>query len=288
MAVADPWILEAAKRSATLSPPRLGRRLGSGKFIFVSLGVVSLVVLLLPLLAPYSPTDPVGASLLPPLSHGHLLGTDDIGRDLLSRILYGIRSSWFGTIAVLASALVIGTVIGVIAGLAGGVLDAALMRFSEIFLAMPAQVLAICLVAALGPSYVHVLIAVAVVWWPAYARIIRTGVRSVKVRPHVEAARLADINAARLAARHILPGVLGPPLVLASVDIGTVLLVLSGLSLIGLGAPAPAPELGAMVSEGFPFLLQAWWVPLLPGFAITIIVLIGMVLGDIMRGRISA
>jgi peptide/nickel transport system permease protein len=288
MAVADPWILEAAKRPATLRPPRVGRRLGSGRFIFISLAVISVVVLLLPLLAPYSPIDPVGAGLLPPLSHGHLLGTDDIGRDLLSRILFGIRSSWFGTIAVLASALIIGTFIGVMAGLAGGVLDAALMRFSEIFLAMPAQVLAICLVAALGPSYLHVLIAVAVVWWPAYARLVRTGVRSVKVRPHVEAARLSDISAVRLASRHILPGVLGPPLVLASVDIGTVLLVLSGLSLIGLGAPAPAPELGAMVAEGFPFLLQAWWVPLIPGFAISAIVLMGMVLGDIMRGRISA
>jgi peptide/nickel transport system permease protein len=201
--------------------------------------------------------------------------------------LYGIRSSWFGTLAVLASALFIGTVVGVIAGLAGSWVDASLMRFSEIFLAMPAQVLAICLVAALGPSYVHVLIAVAVVWWPAYARLVRTGVRSVRVRPHVDAASLSGINPLRLATRHILPGVLGPPLVLASVDIGTVLLVLSGLSLIGLGAPAPAPELGAMVSEGFPFLLQAWWVPLIPGFAITIIVLIGMILGDIMRGRLS-
>ena len=288
MAVADPWILEAAKRPPTLRSRRTDSRLGSGKFIFASLGAISVIALVLPLLAPYSPIDPVGASLLPPLSHGHLLGTDDIGRDLLSRVLFGIRSSWFGTIGVLSSALIIGTLIGVIAGLAGSWVDAVLMRFSEIFLAMPAQVLAICLVAALGPSYIHVLIAVAVVWWPAYARLVRTGVRSVRVRPHVEAAKLTGINRFRLATRHILPGVLGPPLVLASVDIGTVLLVLSGLSLIGLGAPAPAPELGAMVAEGFPFLLQAWWVPLIPGFAITIIVLIGMILGDIMRGRISS
>jgi peptide/nickel transport system permease protein len=288
VAVAEPWILEIAKRPIALRRPRSGARLGSVRFMLASLGIVSVVVLVLPLLAPYSPTDPIAPSLLPPLSHGHLLGTDDIGRDLLSRILFGIRSSWFGTLAVLASALAIGTFVGALAGLAGRWVDAVLMRIAEVFLSMPAQVLAICLVAALGPSYLHVLIAVAVVWWPAYARLVRTGVRSVMVRPHVEAARLTNINQFRLVTRHILPGVLGPPLVLASVDIGTVLLVLSGLSLIGLGAPAPAPELGAMVAEGFPFLLQAWWVPLMPGFAITIIVLVGMVLGDAMRGRMNA
>lgn len=288
MAVAEPWSVELPRRRLARAAAGAWARSGAGRVALVALVAASLVAALLPLAAPYSPVDPVGASFLPPLSHGHLLGTDDIGRDILSRILFGIRSSWFGTLGVLLSALVVGTLVGTAAGLAGGWLDTVLMRASEIFLAMPAQVLAICLVAALGPSYVHVLLAVAVVWWPGYARLVRTSVRSVKVRPHVEAARLAGVNRFNLARRHVLPGVLGPSLVLASVDLGTVLLVLAGLSLIGLGAPAPAPELGAMVSEGFPFLIQSWWVAMMPGLAITILVALGMVAGDVLRDRLRA
>lgn len=286
MAVAEPWSVAPSRRRLAPRWAGTGARSGAVRFAAVSLAAISLVALVLPLAAPYSPIDPVAASFLPPLSHGHLLGTDDIGRDILSRILFGIRSSWFGTLGVLVSAVLVGTVVGILAGLAGGWLDTGLMRVSEIFLAMPAQVLAICLAAALGPSYVHVLLAVAVVWWPAYARLVRTSVRAIKVRPHIEAARLTGINRFTLARRHILPGVLGPALVLASVDLGTVLLVLAGLSLIGLGAPAPAPELGAMVSEGFPFLIQAWWVPLMPGIAITLLVLLGMIVGDLLRNRL--
>ncbi|MBW4043149.1 MAG: ABC transporter permease [Acidobacteria bacterium] len=245
--------------------------------------LITLVALLARLLAPYDPVQPVGGLNLPPLSAGHLLGTDQIGRDLFSRTLLGVQASWFSALAVVASGLVIGGVVGLIAGAAGGWVDAALMRVTDLFLALPGALVAIAIVAALGPGLGNTLLGVAVVWWPYYARIIRGEARSLAARPHMEAARLAGVGRVRLVTRHLLPGVVPTAIVTASLDIGNVVLLLAGLSFLGLGQPAPAPELGADTARALSQLLSQWWVPGIPGIAVLVLSLAANVGGDGIR-----
>src|SRR5258707_10545054 len=207
MAVAEPYLAPVPGASRRRLLPTGGGRL----LDWAAAGLlvpVTLIALLAPLLAPHDPIQPVGLPQLPPGSGGFLLGTDSIGRDILSRVLIGWRSSWFAALAVIASGLIIGGLIGLAAGMRGGLLDTILMRITDGFLALPAPVLAIAVVAALGPGFVHTLIAVAVVWWPFYARIVRGEIRSLAARPHVEAARLAGARPLPVAPRHPLPGAL--------------------------------------------------------------------------------
>ena len=161
------------------------------------LGLVTLVAVFARQLAPYNPIQPVGPLNLPPLSPGHLLGTDGIGRDLLSRTLIGIQVSWLSALVVVASGLLIGGTIGLIAGATGGWVDTVLMRVTDVFLALPGALVAIAIAATLGPGLVNTLLAVAVVWWPYYARIVRGEVQALAARPHVEAARLAEVSRPR-------------------------------------------------------------------------------------------
>ena len=245
--------------------------------------LITLIALLAHLLAPYDPVQPVGGLNLPPLSPGHLLGTDQIGRDLLSRTLLGVQVSWFSALAVVASGLVIGGVVGLVAGAAGGWVDAALMRVTDLFLALPGALVAIAIVAALGSGLGNTLLGVAVVWWPYYARIIRGEARSLAARPHMEAARLAGVGRVRLVTRHLLPGVVPTAIVTASLDIGNVVLLLAGLSFLGLGQPAPAPELGADTARALSQLLSQWWVPGIPGIAVLVLSLAANVGGDGIR-----
>ncbi|MDT5249350.1 MAG: peptide/nickel transport system permease protein, partial [Mycobacterium sp.] len=183
--------------------------------------VVTLIVIAVPLLAPYDPLLPVGMPLQAPGKNGFLLGTDSVGRDIFSRVLYGARSSWFAALVVVAVGLLIGGLVGLIAGTAGGWVDTVLMRITDGFLSLPAPVLAIAVVAALGPGFVHTLVAVSIVWWPFYARLVRGEVARLAARPHVEAAKLAGVSRFRLAGRHLLPGAVPNTLVAASLDIGT-------------------------------------------------------------------
>lgn len=245
--------------------------------------LITLIALLAHLLAPYDPVQPVGGLNLPPLSSGHLLGTDQIGRDLLSRTLIGVQASWFSALAVVASGLLIGGVVGLIAGAAGGWVDAALMRVTDLFLALPGALVAIAIVAALGSGLGNTLLGVAVVWWPYYARIIRGEARSLAARPHMEAARLAGVGRVRLVTRHLLPGVVPTAIVTASLDIGNVVLLLAGLSFLGLGQPAPAPELGADTARALSQLLSQWWVPGIPGIAVLVLSLAANIGGDGIR-----
>jgi peptide/nickel transport system permease protein len=244
---------------------------------------ITVLVLLSPLLAPYNPIQPVGDLNLPPLSPGHLLGTDAVGRDLLSRVLLGMRASWLSALAVVGIGLLVGGIIGVTAGTAGGWVDGLLMRLTDLFLALPGALVAIATVSALGPGLVHTLIGISVVWWPYYARILRAEVRAFAVRPHVEAARLAGAGRIRVVTMHILPGVIPTAVVTASLDIGNVVLLLSALSFLGLGQPAPAPELGADVSAGLDQLITQWWVPIIPGLAVLLLSLVANVGGDALR-----
>jgi peptide/nickel transport system permease protein len=285
MAVAEPY----------LSPARGAARwrllpVGSRVLDWAAAGllvIVTLIALLAPVLAPHNPIQPVGLPQLPPGSSGFLLGTDSIGRDVLSRVLTGWQSSWFAAVAVIASGLLIGGVIGLAAGMLGGLVDTILMRVTDGFLALPAPVLAIAVVAALGPGFVHTLIAVAIVWWPFYARIIRGEIRALAARPHLEAARLAGTGRLRIALRHLLPGAIPAALITASLDVGNLVLTLAALSFLGLGQPQPAPELGADAARNLPYLLQQWWIPVMPGIAVMLLALAGNVAGDGLRNLLG-
>jgi peptide/nickel transport system permease protein len=171
--------------------------------------------------------------------------------------------------------------------MAGGVVDAALMRLTDLFLALPGPVLAIAVVVALGPSLPHTLLAVGVVWWPWYARVVRAEVRALMARPHVDAARLAGVKRSRLAMRHLLPGTVPAVLVTASLDVGNLVLTLAALSFIGLGAPPPAPELGAMVARGLPYLFGHPWVPLVPAVAVFVLAFAANLAGDGLRNLLE-
>lgn len=280
-----------ASRALRLRPPAmttgtLGR--GGNLALIGLLVVLTLVAALARVLAPYDPVQPLGRFNLAPLSPAHLLGTDLIGRDLLSRTLWGVQVSWFSALAIVAIGLLVGGVVGLVAGAAGGWVDTVLMRLTDLFLALPGTLVAIAVVAALGAGLGHTLVAVAVVWWPYYARIVRGEVRAIAARPHVEAARLAGVSRSRLLLRHMLPGVIPTAVVTASLDVGNVVLLLAGLSFLGLGQQAPAPELGADTARALPQLLSQWWVPGIPGIAVLVLSLIANLGGDAIRALVPA
>ena len=264
---------------------RTGRVLGSlnkagaitaiGAFV-----LITAVALFASVLAPYPAGAIAGDPGLPPGSAGHVFGTDDNGRDLLSRALFGIQTSWLSALAIVALGLFVGGLIGVIAGASGGRVDTILMRITDGFLALPAPLLAVAIVAALGPSLLHTLIAVSIVWWPYYTRIVRGEVAALASRPHVEAARLAGAGPVSLVIRHLLPGVIPSSVVAASQDVGNVILTLAALSFLGLGAPAPAAELGADTARNMSALLNNWWIPVVPGVTVGLLSLVATVSGD--------
>lgn len=288
MAVADPYAPPAApqrmrKKLLRVSLAASKRDLAAASLLIL----VTLIAVIARLVAPRDPIQPAGMPQLAPGSSGFLLGTDAIGRDILSRVLYGWQTSWFAALAVIGSGLFIGGIIGLTAGTQGGVTDAILMRITDGFLALPAPVLAIAVVAALGAGFVHTLIAVAIVWWPFYARIVRGEVRALKARPHAEAAKLAGAGKARIALRHLLPGAIPAAIVTASLDVGNLVLTLAALSFLGLGQPQPAPELGADTARNLPYLLQEWWIPVMPGLAVMLMALAANIAGDGVRNLLG-
>jgi peptide/nickel transport system permease protein len=243
---------------------------------------IVLVALLAPLVAPHDPVTPAGAPLAAP-GGAFFFGTDQIGYDIFSRVIFGLRASLIGAVVVIGSGVVIGGLIGLTAGAMGGWVDSVLMRITDVFLALPAPLLAIAVVAAIGPGFVHTLLAVSIVWWPWYARIVRGEITALRHRPQTEAAKLGGVSRRRLWFRHLMPGSLPAVLVLASLDIGGLVLILAGLSFLGLGAPAPAPELGEMSAQGLRFLLSSWWVPILPATAVGILAFVSNLAGDAIR-----
>lgn len=253
----------------------------------VAFGVVTVIALVAPLLATYDPTKRVGKSFLAPGSAHFLLGTDDSGRDMLSRLLYATRSTWFAVLAVLLVSMVIGALVGVAAGASGGWVDNVLMRITDIFLALPGPLLAIAVAAALGRSLLNTLLAIVVVWWPWYARIVRNEVKALRARPHVEAARLAGASTSRIGMRHLFPGALPPLLVTASLDSGALILTIATLSFFGLGAQPPAPELGSMTFSGVDYLVDHWWVATLPAIGVLVLSLVATLAGDAFRSLLE-
>jgi peptide/nickel transport system permease protein len=242
-----------------------------------------LVALTVPLWVPFHPTEyqRLENKLAPP-STEHLFGTDALGRDVFSRVMYGARVSLPLTIIVVVASMVMGTTVGAIAGYAGKPIDDVLMRITDATLAFPSIVLALAIAAALGPSIQNVMIAVVAVWWPEYARLMRGQVLSVKTYEHVVAAQCLGCSHFRIVFSHILPMCQAPIVVKATIDLGGVLLVASGLSFIGLGAVPPTPEWGVMINEGR-LRFYEWWLATFPGLAILTTVLGFNFVGDSVR-----
>jgi peptide/nickel transport system permease protein len=227
------------------------------------------------------PIDMVAKRLSEP-SAAHWFGTDALGRDVLSRTLHGARFSLLMSSAVIASAVGIGATLGAIAGYVGGFVDGAIMRLVDITLAFPPILLAMAITASLGPGLENAAIAMIVVWWPVYARLMRGQVLTVKVREHVEAAIAGGAGHSRTLLKHILPLTWSPILVNATMDFGQVVLLAASLSFIGLGASPPTPEWGSMISEGAIHFYK-WWICAGPGIAILSVVLGFNFIGDGLR-----
>lgn len=262
---------------------RTVRRSPLAAFGILIVGVAIFIALAAPWLAPYDPLQvDFSRQLLPP-SPTNLFGTDENGRDILSRTMYGVGISLQVAVVVLSIALSLGLVLGGAAGYIGGWVDDALMRVTDMFLAFPALVLALVIAAALGPSLTNAMAAVAVVWWPWYARLIRGQILSVKELLYVDSARAVGCGPFRILLRHMLPNCISPVLVMASLDVGFTILTTAGLSFVGLGAQSPSPELGSMIGRGRLYALDHWWVPMFPGLAIFVLILGVNLLGDAVR-----
>jgi peptide/nickel transport system permease protein len=280
---------ETKRLAAPIGVPRLRWPFSIGETIAVaSLALVVILSIVGPLLSPYSPIIPSGDQFLPPGSHGHLLGTDNLGMDIATRIMVGARTSLFAAVVTTACTATLGLIVGTIAGFVGGWLDTILMRITDIFLAFPGPIVAMAISAALGASLSSSIAGIAIVWWPLYARIARGEVRRTATSMHVEAARMSGSRGIPLVLRHILPATLPTVAITASLDIGGVIAVLSALSFIGLGTPAPAPELGLMASTGMQYLLSSWWIPVLPGLCVGVLALLCNYTGDGLRGALRS
>jgi peptide/nickel transport system permease protein len=232
-----------------------------------------------------APYDPLEQSIMERLmgpSSAHLFGTDQLGRDVLSRVLYGGRISLPAGLLVVTSAMIIGTIFGAITGYVGGMADELLMRFTEIFMAFPIIILAMAIAAALGPSVRNAVIAMIVVWWPNYARIVRSLVIQVKSNQYVESAQAIGASPLRILFITILPNCVAPALVMATLDIGNAILIFAGLSFLGVGPEPSAAEWGRMVSDGIDHYDQ-WWLSAFPGIAIFTAVMALNFIGDGLR-----
>ncbi|HXJ28901.1 MAG TPA: ABC transporter permease [Streptosporangiaceae bacterium] len=252
--------------------------------------LIVVVAVFAPLLAPF-PADAGSAThpfaVLRPPSAVHWFGTDQVGRDVASRVIYGARVSPVIAVFVLLIAGVIGIPLGVVAGYFGGWLDDVIMRVTDVFLAFPALLLALVLAAVLPPSLTTVTIAIAATWWPWYTRLIRGQAASVDGRPYVEACRALGISRRRIIFRHILPNSITPLIVQISLDVGGVILTASALSFLGLGAQDPTPDWGLMVAEGQAYFTTAWWLVTFPGLAILITAFGFNLLGDGLRDQLD-
>jgi peptide/nickel transport system permease protein len=276
------WTLGAKQRRAL-------NRFKQSPLSLVGLAVVFLLIIVAvigPFFVPY-PKDASGAvhisdKLLPP-SADHWFGTDHVGRDILSRLVIGARVSLLAGLTVIVMAVLIGTLLGALAGYFGGWIETVIMRVTDVFLTIPDLILAMAFAAALGPGLRNVMIAVSLVWWPGYCRLVRANVISLRNAQFAEAAEAVGSSKLRILFRHILPNAFPTVLVKASMDIGFAVLTTASLGFIGLGTQPPTPDWGQMVSEGRKYLRDAWWYSTFPGMAILLTVIATNLLGDGLR-----
>jgi peptide/nickel transport system permease protein len=249
----------------------------------IIVAVILAAAIFAPVVAPHDPLGQVLTQQSQPPSFAHLLGTDKLGRDVFSRIVYGARTSIAIGFVAVGVAISLGTLIGLIAGYAGGRVENTLMGAMDIILAFPSIILAIAITTILGPSITNLMIAVGIVYIPQYARLARSSVLGVKETEYVEAARAIGAGVPRILARHVLPNILAPLLIQATLGIATAELEAAGLSYLGLGARPPAPEWGAMLNDARDYWVSAPWALIFPGLAITALVLGFNLLGDGLR-----
>ncbi|MEK5482602.1 MULTISPECIES: ABC transporter permease [unclassified Viridibacillus] len=240
------------------------------------------VVIFVPLIATHSTTAQDLSIRYQPPSFSHFFGTDELGRDVFSRVMYGSRISLSAGIITVIIAFSFGIFFGGIAGYKGGKVDEVMMRFSELIMAFPPLILAMVIAAALGPSIINSVIAMSIIWWPNYARLMRSMVISLKESEYVTASRVMGASHIRVLFLEILPNSFGPLLVMATLDLGNAILMFSGLSFLGLGTQPPTPEWGSMVSDGAK-VIQNWWVSTFPGLAIFSISIGANFVGDGLR-----
>lgn len=295
----------------THTPPRLARAVAAARRyplipIFVLVVVLIIPAIVADVLAPYSPTEVAATErLIPPVwsapetvngvpigkggSWNHILGTDQLGRDILSRIMHGARISLSISLLAIFAGGVVGSSLGLLAGYFGGATDHLIMRLVDIFLTIPAILLALVLAIVLGPGYFTVVIVVAVILWPRFARICRGETLSMRNRDFVNRARVAGASDLRIMVRHIFPNVVSSLIVLATLDIGLVILLEATLSFLGAGIPRPTPAWGLMVAEGRDLIIsgRGWWLSLFPGIAILLTVLSMNLFGDWLRDKLD-
>lgn len=290
------WLLSAEPAS------RLQARLGRSYMIWLNfsanrlalaglaiIGALVVVAALAGVIAPHSPVEGnlAGARLLPPGTEGYLLGTDDQGRDILSRLLHGARLTLMVVVLVAIIAAPVGLLVGTVSGYAGGWVDAMLMRLTDIFLAFPKLILALAFVAALGPGIENAVLAIALTSWPPYARMARAETLGVRNSDYIAAVRLMGASPWRIVLRHVMPMCLPSLIVRVTLDMAGIILTAAGLGFLGLGAQPPMPEWGAMIASGRRFILDQWWVATMPGIAIFVVSLGFNLLGDGLRDALD-
>jgi peptide/nickel transport system permease protein len=250
--------------------------------IFVAL----VVTVIAPLITPYGPLEQDMMSRLQSPSLRHPMGTDALGRDILSRVIYGGRISLPVAAVIVIVSMVIGITLGSLAGFFGGFLDDVLMRFTDLMMGFPPMILAMFVASALGPGIIHSALAVILVWWPAYARLLRSQVLSVKKNTYVLASESIGSSKWRILRRTVLPNCMGPVVVLATLDMGSAILTFASLSFLGLGTTPPTPEWGAMVGKGI-YYFDQWWISTFPGLAIFFTALAFNLVGDGLRDALD-
>ncbi len=284
----DPTVASPASSTVSaLAEPATRRRglkaiPGSGVAGGIIVGILVLACALGPLVLS-NPSAQDFSSLLMPPSTEHWFGTDELGRDLFSRVISGGRISLFLGLSVVAVAMTVGTALGLLAGYLGGKVDSVIMRTADLFLAFPKLILAMAVSAALGPSLPNLLIAVSITWWPEYARLARSAALGESRAQYVDAARVLGSSPISILGRHIFPAALPHVIVKATMDVGFAIVYISGLSFIGLGVQPPTPEWGVMVADGRNYIESAWWVSTLPGLVILIAGLAFNLAGEALR-----
>lgn len=283
--------IEASPEPIQRTPIAILELLRGHRRVTTALGLVVLLFLVAILSPLISPHDPLAVrpddSYLPPLSPGHVLGTDELGRDLLSRVLWGARVSLPVAFVAVAVGLFAGGLIGLVSGYAGGIADLLLMRLVDALLAFPGLILAIAIVAALGPGLRNAMIAIGIVAVPVYARLVRAVVLQLKQMEFIAATRSLGASPMRLIVRHLIPNLLNPIIVQVSLSAGFAILAEATLSFLGLGAQLPTPDWGQMINSGASFLANDPWLAIVPGAAISITVYSFNLLGDALRDALD-